>query len=204
VLLDVPEPVVPPPPAVLVASASVLEERVRRLEETIAQLMQERQGLKHPVVPAATAVAISVPTAKPAPEAPPADSGGAVPSLATVATLVDVGQRLLGHADGESKTAARERSGWLIFDALAELRVMLRMYADPRYRMSWRCRTIPPVLVGAIVFSFLWVPGGSYNNIGWFICKPFELALTYALFKLLCAEVQRYRELTTDLPSGLR
>ena len=168
------------------AELSPLEQRVRRLEETLAQL----RG------PNGTEVRVAIPVARPA-------------AATTAGMLLDAGKRLLGAAATAVKQAPAEaRRAALFWDAVAEARAIVRMYLDPRYRLSWLGRLVPLALVLLIVTSGWWVPGGSIPVFGTvfhpLLDKGIDLLLAFALFKVLGYEARRYRETAPDLPPTLR
>jgi hypothetical protein len=205
----VPEPPAPPPAApvaqVLTPFAVPahepallpLEQRVRRLEDAIAQL-QDLQGIQ-------TRVAGRAPG--PAPRAQPA-----TPARSSAELLLNVGKHLLGAAAAPAAPPApqpppappplsgRARGVWLLRDTVAEVRAILRMFVDPRYRMSWAGRIVAVGLVVAFVFSSWWVPGTSIPLVN----KAVDLVLAFVLFKVLGYEARRYRETAPDLPPTLR
>src|SRR5581483_12143871 len=74
------------------------------------------------------------------------------------------------------------RPRWLLFELLAEVRVIFRMYFDRRYRLSWVGLVFPPVLLGLIALSYWWVPLSSLTLLP---MKMIDLALAYVLFKVL-------------------
>jgi hypothetical protein len=203
-----------PPRDEVIAS---LEQRVRRLEEALATVQDTRQ-LEERVVERLTKAAppaqpVAAPMAAPAP--PPA------PDSANL--LLDAGRRLLPAAVGVIQAEARvadahvragagsqpTRPAWFLVDAYAEVRAVLHMYLDPRYRMTWTGRVVPWVLLGAIVFSSIWFPGlsalGSVSPfLGILAMKPVDLILAFFFFRILSREARRYRETAPDLPANLR
>ena len=209
-VLTAPEDAPPPPPltppaaplALLPpeAALSPLEERLRRLENALAQL-QDVKGMETRV---AERVAVRLGREPPAavPVAPP-------PAASTAGMLLGAGKRLLGAA----ATAVKQAPGQVkraapFWEAVAEGRAILRMYLDPRYRLSWLGRLVPPALVLLIVTSGWWVPGGSVPVFGTYIHpllgKGIDLLLAFVLYKVLGYEARRYRETAPDLPPTLR
>src|SRR5262249_38634168 len=93
---------------------------------------------------------------------------------------------------------------WLLFDLWAEARAILRMYTDPRYRLRWPTRVVPPLLLIMIVTLGLWMPGTGVAVIGPLLDKAITLALAFILFKFLGQEARRYRQTAPDLPPTLR
>jgi hypothetical protein len=200
------QPPTPPlaPVAALVlppeASLLPLEDRVRRLEDALAQL-QDLKGIEGRV---AERVAVQLAREPPAavPVAPP-------PAASTAGMLLDAGKRLLGAAATAVKQAPAEvKRAALFWEAVAEARAIVRMYVDPRYRLSWLGRLVPPGLVLLIVTSGWWVPGSSVPVFGPYfhplLVKGIDLLLAFVLYKVLGYEARRYRETAPDLPPTLR
>ncbi len=205
-------PVEPPPaPAMTMAlslpeALSPLEQRVRRLEDAMAQL-QEQAGID-------TRFAIRPPPLRPA-EPPPRATPAAAPPPTSTAVLLDVGTRLLGAAAHVVTPAPPPPSAvppastptglfWLFWDTLAEARAIVRMFVDPRYHLPWSARVLPLILLAAILTSYYWVPGTSITLIGTWINKAVDLVLAFLLFKWLGHEARRYRQNSPDLPPNLR
>jgi hypothetical protein len=164
-----------------------LEQRVRRLEDAVVQL-QDTRPLEERVVERVTArVRVSAahdgpPAAVPVAEAPPQ----AVPVLPVV-------------------TAPPMRPLGLLRETLAELRSMIAMYVDRRYRMTWTGRLLPAVLLGLLMLSLYWFPGlllvySVSPTLSMLLDKIVDLVLAYILFKLLAWEAKRYREAIGALP----
>ena len=164
-----------------------LEERIRRLEEAVDQLGQ-LQALEQRV---ADRVATQLRREPPAPAPAPAPS-----VLASAAALVDAGRQLLPSAEPPPRPGPHGGWLWLLREALTELQATFYMYVDPRYRLSWIGRVVPPVLLVLFVFSSWWL--------GTLLVKPVELLLCYGLFKVVGVEARRYRETAPDLPPHLR
>ncbi len=168
-----------------------LEQRVRRLEDALAQLQDPKQRT---VVPVAKVSA--PPTAR---LAPPSTTD---PSLPAATALVVAGAHLL---TGTPPQAPASRHLWLLFDTIAETRAIARMFVDPRYKMSWLGRLVPLVLLLAFLTSRLWAPGAPLGEHFFaVIVKAFDLLIGYLLFKVLTYEARRYRQTAPDLPPTLR
>jgi hypothetical protein len=98
-------------------------------------------------------------------------------------------------------------------ELLAEARVILRMYLDPRYRMTWVGRVIPIVMLlgflgaDSVIALVLPIVGALLLKtpvIGFLLTKAVELVFAYVLFKVLAQEARRYRETSPDIPHSLR
>jgi hypothetical protein len=195
-----------------------LEERIRRLEEALAQL-SDLGDLEHRV---AERVAEQLTRVTPTPAAPVAAPATSVDTGA----LLEAGRRLLGAAKaampGAPATTApaapqatpavgsaagateRARRVWLLWDLVAEARAIVRMYLDPRYRLSWLGRVVPLGLVAAFVLTDSWLPMPNIPILRWLVEKAVELGIGFVLFKVLGYEARRYRETAPDLPPTLR
>jgi hypothetical protein len=98
---------------------------------------------------------------------------------------------------------------WLALDILNELRVMLRMLVDPRYRLTWPGRIVPVVVLVLIVLSdteklaFLF-PWNLVAIFGYYVNKLFQILLLFIMFKVLLREVDRYRDQVPDAPRPLK
>ena len=108
-----------------------------------------------------------------------------------------------------SSSSSTNAAGFFV-DMVAELRAMVGMYLDTRYRMSWYGRVIPAVLFAAILSTFAWFPGLAYlwstvsETLTGLLMKVIDLVLAYFLFKVLVWEARRYRDWLAALPSAWR
>jgi hypothetical protein len=214
-LSDIPHPA--PEPAPLDGPnprVAALEERVRQLEQLVATL-QDTHALEERVVERVSA------RVKPAPSGSVRESAG---------FLLEAGRQLLpsavsvlaeqgGQAEVPAATPAQpatsppaptRRRPWLLFDAYAELRAIVRMYLDPRFRLTWAARVVPLILLPAIALSGLWLPGTTLLNkitldiVGTLLEKVVDLLLAFVLFQVVHREATRYRTTSPDLPPSLR
>jgi hypothetical protein len=197
---------------------AALEQRVRRLEDALAAV-QDTTQLEERVVERITKAA---PPAQPvaAPVATPAPAPAPVAAPDSTDLLMHAGRHLLPAAVGVIQAEARAadahaaaapgaREPWLLLDAYAELRAMVRMYVDRRYRMTWVGRTVPLVLVIALLTSWIWFPGLSAaftvsQLLGLLLMKPVDLVLAYFLIRILGREARRYRETISQLQAYVR
>jgi hypothetical protein len=85
------------------------------------------------------------------------------------------------------------RGLWFFFAAYAEIRTIIRMFFDKRYRPTWLARTVPIVLFLAILTSYFWLPGTSISLIGTLIDKSIDVILAFLAFKILAWEAACYR-----------
>jgi hypothetical protein len=178
--------------------SGALEHRVRRLEDAVATL-QDTKPLEERIADRVTR------RLRRERGAPPAESSG---------SLVSAGRQLLPAAlslvrvqadRADEPLHARSvspRRPWLLLEAYADLRAMVRMFFDPRYRLSWLARVGPLVLIGLIATSWIWLPGTSIlpTSFMTLIDKAVDLVLAFFAFKILAREACRYREVVADLP----
>jgi hypothetical protein len=193
-----------------------LEERLRRLEDALAQVpdagqiesriverVSQRLGSERPIPVAQIA---------PAPAVAPQTPNLTIPA----GMILDVGKRIL-NSSGNAMTrppAMQEhpdaammngvRRTYMFFEMLTEMRAIWCMYTDPRYRMSWGGRMVPLALALFLLTSSFLVPGAQISIVGTFIDKLVCAIPAFVLFKLLTYEARRYRETAPDLPADLR
>jgi hypothetical protein len=110
------------------------------------------------------------------------------------------------HQPEPAARADGSRAKWFLIEIYAEARLIVRMYLDRRYRMTWIGLVIPPVFIVAIAFSYYLLPGTSLPVLGTIIDKSVDLFLAFVVFKVLSREAHRYRELMLQqyaLPSPM-
>jgi hypothetical protein len=179
-----------------------LEMRIRRLEDALAQLQIRRDAEQRVTAQPAKAAIPAIPVAIPVNPPPPAQ--------APTDKLWEMGKRVLNAPVEVARTLAsppgssRSRQAWLLSESVAEARAIVRMYTDPRYRLSWTARILPPLLLVAFVASWWWVPFTSFAVVGTLLNKVIDLLVAFVLIKLLGHEARRYRETAPDLPPSLR
>jgi hypothetical protein len=184
-------PVSATPAPVPSAAPYDLEQRVRRLEEALAQLQDEYSsaGFREKLASRSEELVRS----------------------SHLGLLVQAGQQLLA----DESTAAAPAPGvvvprrvpmvrHMLFDLWAEARAVFRMYVDPRHRLTWTGRTIPVCLLVMIVTSGWWFPLAWLPVVGVYVDKVFDVVIAYALYKVVSHESRRYRQISPDLPPSLR
>ena len=173
-------------PSVPPRNSLSLEDRVRRLEDVVATIQLSPYAIQ----------------TTPGTPAPPANDQ---PSLADF--IASAAQHLPPRAentappDAENPATGRTQR-WLPFELLVEMRVMLRMYLDPRYRLTWQTRVLPPAFLFGMFLSWLLISG--IPIVGFLFDRFLFLVLAYMLFKVLIREATRYRMTSPDLPPTLR
>ncbi len=165
------------------APSDGIEQRVRRLEDAVAQL-QDTRPLEDRVV------------------ARVSERLGNGRSSAT-GLLVEAGRHLLPAALDAARRAEPAngtpvaRPPWLIVDLYAELRTAALLFLDPRYRASWAARVVP---VAAAVLAFCsWFFLGHILLIGFLLDKLVDVVLVLVVYKVLHREVCRYRAAVGNL-----
>lgn len=166
----------------------VLEQRVRRLEDTVTRLQDTKQ-LEDRIIEKVTERFVNHPAVR----------GSSSPAL-----LLDAGRQLLPTAMGVLQAApdATRRPGgvgqqWLIAEIYSEGRATLDMFFDPRYRpfLPWTVRVLPIGLILFFLFSHWLVPWSMIPLFGTIFDKGVGLALGIVAYKILSREARRYRDL---------
>jgi hypothetical protein len=177
-----------------------IESRLRRLEDSLAQL-QDLRGMEQRVVERVADHIQNTPSQ-------PAAAASGTSLLKGVGQLLEAGAHIQGEkpapdATGSEKSTSSGVVGFL-WEIFVELRSMIYMFVDPRYSMSWWGRGFALVLLVLLMFSFWLVPGTSIPFAGYWINKVADLVLAYLLFKVLLREARRYRQFAPELPKHLR
>jgi hypothetical protein len=171
---------------------AALEQRVRRLEDAFALIQSARPAeakqAEPPIVPS-HAVRSEPPVGPVPPRTLEAEPEWRPPAV---------------EVPPPSPETPRGPRHWLLFEAINDARVILRMFVDPRYRMTWPGRVLPLVLLALFVTSKIWLPLTSLPLFGELIDKTFDLLLGFFLFKVVSREARRYRQMSPDLPRTLR
>lgn len=183
-----------------------LEERVIRLEEELSRLKDTRTIETRVVARVQEKLAQDL---------------GSLTNGPPSSSFIEISKRFQGMNSqaGVPRTISPRPDGakdsWFVFEMLAEVRALLRMIVDPRYKMSWVGRVLPLVLLIAFLFPdyviSIGLPGlGSLLlniSVFWFnffLKSIVQLLIGYVLFKVLNLEVRRYRQMSPDLPASLR
>jgi hypothetical protein len=191
-LVGPPAPLAFVPPA---ASLSPLELRVKHLEEAVAALQAARVKEDRIITPSPVPVVARSTDTTTAPRPP---SSAVIPTAVPTVPPAPSGIR------PAVATATHGKRPWLVWEIIAEFRVILRMFVDPRYSMTWIARLVPLALALLILTSGLWGPWSYIPLVGWLFDKSIDLVMAFVLFKVLGHEARRYREISPDLPPSLR
>lgn len=178
-----------------------VEERIKRLEDALAALQDTRQ-LEEKIVDRLTKRT----------EPKPAES-----VRKKAGKLADAGRRLLPAAVSGlllSSVSAEEKAdagapeatsspiplprSWLLVEAYHEFLAMVRMFFDPRYRVSWHAWVIPTSALGLMAFSWFFI--GYIPFLGTVLDKVIDLILAFVIYKVLIHEANQYRETIASLP----
>ena len=175
-----------------------LELRIRRLEEAVAGLQDTRQ-IEERVVDRVQ-------------EKISQNSGYGIQESAKL--LMKAGRHVLpgtlggvGAADASSsgwEPAAPPRRAWWLFEAYDDLRAMVRMFTDYRYRrhMTWTAFLTPFVLAVCILLIWFWMPT-SIPFFGFILAvgeRILDVLLAFFAYKILSRELIRYREMMAGYP----
>lgn len=87
---------------------------------------------------------------------------------------------------------------WVFLEVVNEMRSIIRMVRDRRYRLSWFALIVP---VGAIFLVVLsWLTLGNIPFVGWMLDRTVDLLLALVVYKVLLREAKRYQEIMTYPP----
>jgi hypothetical protein len=158
-----------------------LERRVRRLEEAIAAI-QDTQLMEDRVVERVIERVEQSPY-------PPRESTGVIASATRMLMPKTVDA---APADSATRVDAA-RTAWLVSGVFNDLRWMLRMLTDYRYRMSWTGRI---VLITAIVVGIVsWLVISGLPFVGGILDRTILILAAVITYKTMTREVQRYQDL---------
>ena len=159
-----------------------LPERVRRLEEEVAELrgtvtrfadvmvgevkdIREKQAI-YPAVPPELAAAMPMAVAG------LATTNGAVPYVSPSA-----------------------RRPWLLSELIGDLRTTIQMYLDPRYRVRRSTQLMVPMILGLLVLNCIFFNWAfTLALVSTALEKIIDILLAVMLYKVLHREMERYRE----------
>jgi hypothetical protein len=191
-------------------NGELLEERVRKLEASVQELQGTRvtedavadrvilrlralAGDPHPlpagdgvlldsggaVVPAPPTAALALATPSPAPAMPPAAPTPAPPSGAVI------------HPPGSPDPSRRR---WLLTQLWDELRLVVRMYFDSRYRVSRTAQfALPVILVLFALNYFVFSMTFTIPVVSPVLERLFCVLLGVLFYRILTREITRYR-----------
>ena len=168
-----------------------LDQRLRRLEDAIASL-QDTRPLEDRITERVTqrlqgrpasGVADKVMERRPS---PPPTAGNASPPVPPAPVAVAPPPVL--------------RQPWLLFDLIAELRAMVRMFFDVRYHVGWSTRLTVLVLLPLLLLSRFWLPLSWVPVAGPVFDKLVDLLLAFVIYKALSREAHRYLQTRAAYP----
>jgi hypothetical protein len=185
----------PPDPERPDLTGAALEQRVRRLEDVVATLQDTRDLEERLVERVSERVGRN------------GVNGGRAPT----AILLDAGRRLLpaardllrptdASAGDEPAGLLQPRPPWLLYEYYLEMRAMLRMLLDPRYRLTWQAKIVLLGVVPFILTSWWWMPGSSIPFFGSVADKLVDILLAFLAYKVLARELVCYRQAVAGLP----
>lgn len=94
----------------------------------------------------------------------------------------------------------RENRGWFLLQLLGEFRLALRMYFDPRYRISRTAQfAIPGIILLAVINYFLFATMMNIAVVGPILERTIDVVLFIVAYKLLTWEIARYKDVLAYL-----
>lgn len=155
----------PGDPLLAGADPATSEQRIRRLEDALANLQNTEWLAEH--------IAERVSDRLQA-------NGAALPQAKVPATP-------------ESIPPTEESRSWFLFDLIRETRAMVNMFFDPRYRVSPFTWAVVLFTLPLVLLSGWWFPGAWIPIVGHFVDKAFDLVIALAAYKALAREARRYQ-----------
>jgi hypothetical protein len=170
-------------------SAEALEQRVRRLEHAVAAL-QDTQLMEDRVV---ERVARRVDQH--------GHSNGSGPLASSAALIVNATKMLLPKVPNDApafevlpQDPNAAKPAWFLWELRDELRTIVRMYYDYRFRMSWTARIVP--VAGLVVYALSWLLlSNSILGLWGLIDRAVAVGVVVVVYKALSREVVRYNDL---------
>jgi hypothetical protein len=174
-------------------SSEPLEQRVQRLEDAVATL-QDTKRLEDRL-----ADRITKRLKRESPQATPVSGE----------VLVAAGRQLLPAAMDmiriQTDNAERRlllppvtgKQPWLLLDFYVEMRSIVRLYLDRRYRVTWMARVVPLAALFIVLFSWFFLSG--IWIVGPVLDRVLLVVLAFFVYKVLSREVQLYRQALTHL-----
>lgn len=157
-------------------------DRLAKLERALANLQDQNQLEQRITEQLMTKLQVQLPALPP---------GGGVPGLAANSLL----QGVMTAAATASVDAKASGSFWDWMSLLREVKLIARMYFDPRYRLSRIAQLGVPIILVMMVlnylnFTYVWVlPIASQ-----ILERVIFLILVLVLYRILSREAQRYDE----------
>jgi hypothetical protein len=169
-----------------------LEQRIHRLEDAVAAFQDTRHLEERLVERVADRMARNPPAAR------------------ENANLIIEGRRSMVPALGWNRSGAEAapqaipvsttdaKAPWFPWDVVSEARAMVRMFVDPRFRMTRWVRLSALGLLAIILTSWIWLlllPGMALlpGFVSALFVKAVDLVLAFVLYKILGREARRYR-----------
>ncbi|QEL13366.1 hypothetical protein [Limnoglobus roseus] len=176
----------PPEAEIVLTPPSALDDRLKRLEESIAGMRS--QALAPANEDDLAERVLKVLTAKAAEHR--AANGVGPAGLAPLASMpVVVPPEIGSPPNGQSLW------GWFVAGIVSEITIIARMYFDPRYRLSRVAQFGVPAILGLFVLNYFFFAYTCALPIVPLIGERLVcVILSLALYKVLVREVSRYRQ----------
>jgi hypothetical protein len=167
-----------------------LEERVRKLETALAERPVDEEALADRVIARLSTLA--------AERQRDPDSQGMLVLASPTERAPEPPQGTVLHPPNPSAEPASKT--WILANILAELRLILTMYFDPRYRISRTAQFAIPGIVLLLIFNYfffsVWVPITFLSPV---TERLLAVIFGILIYKLLTRELSRYREVLAYL-----
>lgn len=177
--------------------AEAVAERIRRLEQQLAAAQDtarlEEQLADKVVARITKHMAASGYQNGPPPEGLAAAEATGVGGLVVPSALIQANLQSLA-VQAATHTA---KGFWERLGVARELRLMSKMFFDPRYRTSRWAQIGAPVVVGLMVLNYFFV--GGMPIVGFLFERLVLIVLAVALYKILSREAARYGEVLAYL-----
>lgn len=162
--------------------SGVIDNRLRRLEEDIHELRDTLSGF-------AASIAGEVKEIK--------QTQTSLPFLAP-GMVSDLVHSSVTGMTSTTQTQASKRP-WLLTEAFRDVWTAIRMYFDPRYRVRRFTQILVPVILVLFVLNYLFWASFPIPFLKTVLEKCFDIVLAIMLYKVWYREVQRYRDVITNV-----
>jgi hypothetical protein len=169
---------------------TAIEDRVRTLEVKFAEYQAVMEGSDHVIAK----------LAEPPSTPPPLLASDRVLVLAASQTAPTPPAPPQGAVLHPPESTIPTTRGWFLMQLAAEFRLMVRMYFDPRYRISRTTQfVLPGIVLLAVLNYFLFASWFSIAIVGPVLERIIDMVLCVIGYKLLTWETGRYRDVLNYL-----
>jgi hypothetical protein len=168
------------------ATEPALAERIRRLEEQLAARDEFPTGDE-----AVANRVLRILAEKAAQNRALANGQPPVPGL--ISTAMTAARVIFPHSPPGAVPQPAEHGfkAWLLAQVAGEFRLMVKMYVDPRYRLSRFGQFGVPLVVALMVLNYFFIAAMPF--VGFLVERLVLIVLAVVLYKLLAREAVRYK-----------